>query len=162
RRLGGGGMATVWMAEDIRLGRQVAVKVISDALAAQALYVERFRREARIAAGLSHLNLVKVYDFGSDGERSFLVMEYSDGAALGPLLAGSSVVRGRRRQRVFGFRTADRSFDVGRFVAPVVERCTSAFRAGWCNWHHCSDAGPRRHGCDATARHARRPSPRMA
>jgi serine/threonine protein kinase len=76
-------MATVWMAEDTRLGRRVAVKVISDALAAQAPYVERFRREARIAAGLSHPNLVKVYDFGSDGERPFLVMEYIEGAVLG-------------------------------------------------------------------------------
>ncbi|MGZ4307329.1 MAG: serine/threonine-protein kinase [Solirubrobacteraceae bacterium] len=81
-RLGGGGMATVWMAQDTRLGREVAVKVISDALAAQAPYVERFRREARIAAGLSHPNLVKVYDFGSDAERPFLVMEYIEGAAL--------------------------------------------------------------------------------
>ncbi len=81
-RLGGGGMATVWMAQDTRLGREVAVKVISDALAAQAPYVERFRREARIAAGLSHPNLVKVYDFGSDGERPFLVMEYVEGATL--------------------------------------------------------------------------------
>jgi eukaryotic-like serine/threonine-protein kinase len=80
--LGGGGMATVWMAQDTRLGREVAVKVISDALAVQAPYVERFRREARIAAGLSHPNLVKVYDFGADAERPFLVMEYIDGAAL--------------------------------------------------------------------------------
>ena len=87
-RLGGGGMATVWMAQDTRLGRRVAVKVISDALAAQAPYVERFRREARIAAGLSHPNLVKVYDFGSDGERPFLVMEYIEGVALGPGSAG--------------------------------------------------------------------------
>ena len=70
-------MATVWMAKDTRLGREVAVKVISDALAAQAPYVERFRREARIAAGLSHPNLVKVYDFGSDAERPFLVMDRS-------------------------------------------------------------------------------------
>ena len=88
-RLGGGGMATVWMAQDTRLRRRVAVKVISDALAAQAPYVERFRREARIAAGLSHPNLVKVYDFGSDGERPFLVMEYIEGVALGP---GSAAV----------------------------------------------------------------------
>jgi eukaryotic-like serine/threonine-protein kinase len=91
RRLGGGGMATVWMADDTRLGRQVAVKVISDVLAAQAPYVERFRREARIAAGLSHPNLVKVYDFGSDGERPFLVMEYIEGAALGRGSAGARV-----------------------------------------------------------------------
>jgi serine/threonine protein kinase len=88
KRLGGGGMATVWMAQDTRLRRRVAVKVISDALAAQAPYVERFRREARIAAGLSHPNLVKVYDFGSDGERPFLVMEYIEGVALGAGYAG--------------------------------------------------------------------------
>jgi len=87
-RVGGGGMATVWMAQDTRLGRRVAVKVISDALAAQAPYVERFRREARIAAGLSHPNLVKVYDFGSDGERPFLVMEYIQGVTLGDQSAG--------------------------------------------------------------------------
>jgi predicted Ser/Thr protein kinase len=91
RRLGGGGMATVWVAEDTRLARQVAVKVISDALAAQAPYVERFRREARIAAGLSHPNLVKLYDFGSDGERPFLVMEYIEGAALGRGSAGARI-----------------------------------------------------------------------
>jgi serine/threonine protein kinase len=93
QRLGGGGMATVWMAQDTRLGREVAVKVISDALAAQAQYLERFRREARIAAGLSHPNLVKVYDFGSDGERPFLVMEYIDGGALGPGSAGATSPR---------------------------------------------------------------------
>ena len=89
-RVGGGGMATVWMAQDTRLGRRVAVKVIPDALAAQAPYVERFRREARIAAGLSHPNLVKVYDFGSDGERPFLVMEYIQGVTLGGEAAGAA------------------------------------------------------------------------
>lgn len=89
-RVGGGGMATVWMAQDTRLGRPVAVKVISDALAAQAPYVERFRREARIAAGLSHPNLVKVYDFGSDGERPFLVMEYIQGVTLGEEATGAA------------------------------------------------------------------------
>jgi hypothetical protein len=94
-RLGGGGMATVWMAEDTRLGRRVAVKVISDALAAQAPYVERFRREARIAAGLSHPNLVKVYDFGSDGERPFLVMVYIEGAVLGQGSAERPAARAR-------------------------------------------------------------------
>ena len=83
-------MATVWMAQDTRLGRRVAVKVISDALAAQAPYVERFRREARIAAGLSHPNLVKVYDFGSDGERPFLVMEYIQGVTLGEEATGAA------------------------------------------------------------------------
>ena len=59
----------------------------------QAPYVERFRREARIAAGLSHPNLVKVYDFGSDGERPFLVMEYVEGATLRPGASGATAPR---------------------------------------------------------------------
>lgn len=82
RRLGSGGMATVWLARDERLERPVAVKVIADTLAADETYVERFRREARIAAGLSHPNLVKVFDYAGDGERPLLVMEYVDGATL--------------------------------------------------------------------------------
>lgn len=81
-RLGGGGMASVWLARDTRLDREVAVKLIAEALAQQPRYVERFSREARIAARLSHPNLVAVYDFGSDADRPFLVMEYVDGGTL--------------------------------------------------------------------------------
>jgi eukaryotic-like serine/threonine-protein kinase len=83
-RLGGGGMASVWLARDTRLDREVAVKLIAESLAQQPRYVERFSREARIAAGLSHPNLVAVYDFGSDADRPFLVMEYVDGGTLAP------------------------------------------------------------------------------
>jgi hypothetical protein len=85
RLLGAGGMATVWLAVDRRLERKVAVKVLSDALAVDDAFIERFEREARLAAGLSHPNLVAVYDFGNEG-RPFLVMEHIDGPTLGDVL----------------------------------------------------------------------------
>ena len=78
RRLGAGGMAAVWLARDERLGRHVAIKALSDTLAGEEGYVRRFRREARVAAGLSHPNLVRVFDFGDD-PRPYLVMEYVEG-----------------------------------------------------------------------------------
>src|SRR5215210_4099882 len=82
RLVGTGGMASVWLAQDERLRRPVAVKVISDTLAADANYLRRFRREARLAAGLSHPNLVMLYDFGGEGDRPFLAMEYVQGGTL--------------------------------------------------------------------------------
>ena len=80
-RLGTGGMAAVWLAADERLGRHVAIKALSDLLAEDEAYVRRFSREARVAAGLSHPNLVRVFDFG-DAPRPYLVMEYIDGGTL--------------------------------------------------------------------------------
>jgi serine/threonine protein kinase len=82
RPLGSGGMATVWLAHDQELDRPVAVKVLADTLAVDDGYVARFRREARIAAGLSHPNLVKVWDFSEEDDRPFLVMEYASGGTL--------------------------------------------------------------------------------
>jgi hypothetical protein len=80
-RIGYGGMASVWLGCDTRLGRPVAIKVLSDTLASDPGYVERFRREARIAARLSHPNLVKVFDYEPDN-RPALVMEYIEGGTL--------------------------------------------------------------------------------
>jgi eukaryotic-like serine/threonine-protein kinase len=82
RVLGAGGMAIVWLARDERLWRPVAAKILSDTLAADPIYLRRFRREARLAAGLSHPNLVKVYDFGGEDDRPYLAMEYVDGGSL--------------------------------------------------------------------------------
>jgi serine/threonine-protein kinase len=75
-------MASVWLARDERLHRLVAVKVISDTLAADPAYVARFAREARVAASLSHPNLVSVFDFEATDGRPFLVMEYVEGSNL--------------------------------------------------------------------------------
>ena len=79
--IGRGGMAAVWLATDERLGRPVAVKVLSDTVADDVEYLRRFSREARLAAGLQHPNLVRVYDFDA-GVRPYLVMEYIDGGTL--------------------------------------------------------------------------------
>jgi eukaryotic-like serine/threonine-protein kinase len=87
RVLGTGGMASVWLAHDERLGRPVAVKLLSDSLTHDESYLKRFRREARLAAGLSHPNLVKVYDFGGEDERPYLVMEYIEGETLARRIA---------------------------------------------------------------------------
>jgi eukaryotic-like serine/threonine-protein kinase len=87
RRLGSGGMAAVWVADDERLDRPVAVKILSDVLASEDDYVERFDREARTAASLNHPNLVGIYDSGSEDGRPYLVMDRVDGPALSELLA---------------------------------------------------------------------------
>lgn len=88
RILGTGGMSSVWLAEDERLRRPVAVKVLSDSLALDAGYVSRFEREARVAARLSHPNLVNVFDFSAAPPRPYLAMEYVPGPTLGELLHG--------------------------------------------------------------------------
>ena len=82
RRLGGGGMADVYLAEDSRLGRLVAVKVLKPQFAQDAEFVERFRVEARATALLGHPNIVAVYDRGADGPPWYIAMEYVPGESL--------------------------------------------------------------------------------
>jgi serine/threonine-protein kinase len=79
RHLADGGMATVLLATDTRLDREVALKVMRPDLAADETFVSRFRREARSAARLSHPNVVPVFDQGEDGGQVFLAMEYIEG-----------------------------------------------------------------------------------
>ena len=81
-RAGTGGMAEVYRARDDLLGREVALKVLSDRFAGDRSFVERFRREAQSAANLSHPNIVSLYDYGSDNGTYFIVMEYIDGRSL--------------------------------------------------------------------------------
>ncbi|MFL5895331.1 MAG: serine/threonine-protein kinase [Thermoleophilaceae bacterium] len=80
--LGRGGMAIVWAATDLQLERRVAIKLISDVLATDPRFVARFEREARLAAGLTHPNLVKVFDYSAEGDRPLLVMELVPGGTL--------------------------------------------------------------------------------
>lgn len=82
RLIGTGGMASVWAAQDPRLDREVAIKIISDTLALDPTFVDRFAREAKIAAALSHPHVVGVFDYGSHGGRPYLVMEYVAGGTL--------------------------------------------------------------------------------
>ena len=82
-RLGGGGMAEVFLAHDRVLDRDVALKVLREAYAADAEFVERFRREARSAAALSHPNIVSIYDHGKAGDGTYYIaMEHVPGGTL--------------------------------------------------------------------------------
>ena len=87
RLIAAGGMATVWLADDEKLERPVAVKVLSETLTADPAYRARFEREAQVAAGMLHPNLVKVYDYAAGGPRPYLVMEYVDGPTLAALVS---------------------------------------------------------------------------
>ena len=91
-RLARGGMSTVYSAVDERLDRPVAVKVMSAALSTDPAFADRFAREARVAARLSHLNAVAVYDQGADAGHVFLVMELVRGRTLRDLLRERGVL----------------------------------------------------------------------
>ena len=75
-------MAVVYRAEDLTLGRTVAVKILRESLGADPEFLERFRREARAAARLNHPNVIAVYDVGQDGLSNYIVMEYVEGKDL--------------------------------------------------------------------------------
>jgi eukaryotic-like serine/threonine-protein kinase len=98
--LGQGGMARVYLGRDVELDRPVAVKLIAEALADDESFHARFLREARLAARLSHPNVVQIYDVGEDKGRPFIVMEYVEGETLadelaraGPLAPADAVAR---------------------------------------------------------------------
>src|SRR5919112_73832 len=86
RRLGSGGMATVYLAEDEVLGRRVAVKILNERYANDEQFVERFRREAKSAAGLSHPNIVSIYDRGEAEGTYYIAMEVIEGRSLKELI----------------------------------------------------------------------------
>jgi eukaryotic-like serine/threonine-protein kinase len=117
RRLGAGGMSTVFKANDTVLERPVAVKLLAEHLADDEAFVARFRREALSAARLQHPNIVQVFDSGKDPEsgRHYIVMEYVDGPSCADLL----------RER--------RELDIGQTVRAIRDACHGldyAHRAG--------------------------------
>jgi serine/threonine-protein kinase len=86
RKLGSGGMADVYLAEDQELGRKIAIKILNDRHAHDEQFVERFRREAKNAAGLSHPNIVSIYDRGEFEGDYYIAMEYLEGRTLKELI----------------------------------------------------------------------------
>src|SRR3712207_2039152 len=89
RKLGSGGMANVYLAEDEDLGRRVAIKILNDRYATDDSFNERFRREAKSAAALSHPNIVSIYDRGDAEGRPYIAMEVIEGRSLKELIVAS-------------------------------------------------------------------------
>jgi serine/threonine protein kinase len=84
--LGSGGMAQVYLAEDVRLGRRRALKILSPRGARDDERLQRFQREARAVSALNHPNILTVYDVGHDRGMQFLATEYVDGITLRAVL----------------------------------------------------------------------------
>lgn len=110
-----GGMATVYQAEDERLQRKVALKIIHQHLAVDPSFRQKFIAEARIAARLSHPNLVNVFDQGADGDLAFLAMEFVSGITL------------RDALKDFGVLEASRALEI---FEPILSGLSAAHRAG--------------------------------
>ncbi len=123
RRLGSGGMANVYLAEDAELGRRVAIKILNDRYANDELFVERFRREAKSAAGLSHPNIVSIYDRGEAEGTYYIAMEVIEGASLKELIRTSGRLRPAQataytRQILAALRFAHRNGIIHRDIKP--------------------------------------------
>ena len=85
-RIGSGGMSVVYRAQDLSLGRIVAIKILNENMTDDEGFLRRFQREAHAAANLSHPNIVTVHDIGQDGNRHYIVMEYIDGRTVKQLV----------------------------------------------------------------------------
>src|SRR4051812_16717621 len=123
RKLGTGGMANVYLAEDEVLGRRVAIKILNDRHAGDDQFVERFRREAKNAASLSHPNIVSIYDRGEAEGTYYIAMEYLDGRTLKELIvargpAPLTVAVEYARQILSALRFAHRHGIVHRDIKP--------------------------------------------
>jgi len=121
QRIGSGGMADVWLADDTHLQRRVALKVLHSRFAQDQEFVERFKREAEAAAGLQHPNVVSVFDRGDVDGTYYIAMQYLEGRTLKQLIdAGLSPEQavGLIRQVLEGARFAHRHGVVHRDLKP--------------------------------------------
>ena len=130
RKLGSGGMANVYLAQDQELGRRVAIKILDDRHARDEQFVERFRREAQNAAGLSHPNIVSIYDRGDSEGTYYIAMEHVEGRTLKELIVARGpsplgIAIDYTRQILSALRFAHRNGIVHRDIKPhnvIVDR----------------------------------------
>ena len=121
--IGQGGMGRVYLAQDTRLNRQVALKILSPERVNNPRAIARFQREARVGAQLQHENLVRIYDFGESSGRYYLVMEYIEGKTIGTLITDQGAIPAATavrlvRQVAMGLEHAHRKGLIHRDVNP--------------------------------------------
>lgn len=122
-RIGSGGMAVVYKAQDMSLGRLVAIKMLHESLTDDEDFLRRFHREAHAAANLTHPNIVTVHDIGRDNHQHYIVMEYVDGMTL------KDVIRQQYQ--------SDSPMPISRALELTIQICTGVGYAHRANFVHC-------------------------
>ena len=122
-RSGSGGMSFVYKAQDMSLGRVVAVKMLHESLTGDQSFLRRFHQEAHAVANLTHPNIVTVHDIGQDGNRHYIVMEYVDGITLKEVI---------REQEQSG-----RNMPIDRILNLTIQMCAGIGYAHRANLVHC-------------------------
>ena len=153
RKLGSGGMANVYLAEDEELGRRVAIKILNDRYAEDDLFIERFRREAKSAAGLSHPNIVSIYDRGEAEGTYYIAMEVIEGRSLKELIMtrGALPIGTRSRTRSSSWRRSASPTGTGSSTA-TSSRTTCSYRQTSTRRRTSRGSRSRTSGSRATAR----------